>query len=94
MIEEEFIIACLNHDTKTVNDLHNHVDIDCSRFMILYLYDKGPDFFKDNQNISVLDVLLEQENLSEKLQALKEKLILENEIDEEDDSQMINKSAL
>lgn len=50
----------------------------------LFLMDKGADFFvKNNNNISAYDVLISSDNLPPKFEALKQKLILEQDCDED-----------
>lgn len=49
-----------------------------NEYNILFLYDKGADFYlKDTYGESAIDILQNLDNLSTKLQALKEKLMLE-----------------
>lgn len=61
----------------------------------LFLYENGADFYhKNNKGLTPYDILMNHDRLPARLQALKEKLILEKEIDEDDDSQMINSSTL
>lgn len=49
---------------------------------VFFLIDKGADIYATNEDgYSALDMLVENDDLSEKLQALKEKLILDQSID-------------
>lgn len=56
---------------------------------VLFLYEKGANFYlKDNNGWSALDALISHKQLSDNLQALKEKLILGLEIDQSDENGM------
>lgn len=57
--------------------------------LILYLYDKGADFyFKNRLGITPLDLLVDHKTLSVKLEALKEQLMMNKMIGDEDDNSM------
>lgn len=57
--------------------------------IILLFYEKGASMtIKNNKGKSALDFLSEIENLSDKLQSLKEKLILESDLDDFDESRI------
>lgn len=58
--------SCLNKDEK----------------MILFLFDNGADFHvKNNKGETAISILKRKRNLSPEIQALKEKIILEQQIE-------------